>query len=147
MAFFKFRFAPPGDLLAKKPSEVLAHAADPGRWVTVLEGFVKAALLLGNFLVPIVLALALYWYLVRFHIEPADRVPVVTGAIALALLLTGDFAVYVLLSNDVVWHINTSIDRIYLQAWPAAPECDSRQAKRAKLLPHPLLDSQLENAR
>ena len=120
VAFFKFRFAPPGDLLAKKPSEMLAHAADPGRWVTVLEGFVKAALLLGNFLVPIVLALALYWYLVRFHIEPADRVPVATGAIALALLLTGDFAVYVLLSNDVVWHINTSIDRIYLQAWPAA---------------------------
>ena len=120
VAFFKLRFAPPGDLLSKKPGEVLAHAADPGRWLTVLEGFIKAALLLGNFLLPVLLALALYWYLVRFRVEQRDRALVATGGIAVTLMLLGDFVIYVLFSNDVVWQINASIDRIYLQVWPSA---------------------------
>ena len=119
VAFFKLRFAPPNDLTAKKPGEIIAHLTDFGRWITVIEGFVKAALTLGSFLIPIVLVLGLYWYLVRFHVEERDRLPLATVAVALGLMLLGDFGVYVLLSNDVNWQVNTSIDRIFLQLWPA----------------------------
>jgi len=36
-----------------------------------------------------------------------------------ALMLAGDFAVYVLLPNDVNWQMSTSLDRLFLQLWPA----------------------------
>ncbi len=120
VAIFKLRFAPPNDLTARTPAEMIAHLTDYGRWVTVVVGFVKTALTIGSFLIPVVLVLALYWYLVRFQVEDRDRLPLSTAAWALAIMLAGDFAVYLLLSNDVNWQINTSVDRIFLQLWPAA---------------------------
>jgi len=120
VAFFKLRFAPPNDLLSGPGKQVMAHLFDFGRWVTVIEGFLIALLRVGGFLIPIVLLLALYWYLLRFKVEPGLRVSVATVGFALALMLAGDFSVYVLFPNDVAWQVNTSVERILLQVWPAA---------------------------
>jgi hypothetical protein len=120
VALFKLRIAPPNDLTSTKPADILTHLIDFGRWVTVLEGFVLAALALGAFLVPILLVLGLYWYLLRFQKGTADRVPIATVSTALGLMVAGYLAVYVLLSNDVNWQVNTSVDRIVLQVWPGA---------------------------
>jgi hypothetical protein len=120
VAFFKLRFAPPNDLASTKPAEMFAHLIDFGRWVTVLVGFVKSIFALGVFLIPIAVVLGLYWYLVRFHAAAEDRLPLATVLIALGLIVAGDFAVYILLASDVNWQINTSLDRIVMQIWPAA---------------------------
>lgn len=119
VALFKLRYAPPDDLIAKGPREMLAHLTDFSRWMTVAIGFGKAALGLGTFLLPIGLLLILYWYLLRFHIADSDRLPLATAGIAIAVMLLGDFAVYVLFPNDVNWQVSTSVDRILLQLWPA----------------------------
>jgi len=120
VAFFKLKFAPPSDLLAQaKPGDILPRLLDAGRWITSLQGFVVAALKLGSFLVPVVLVLALYWYLVRFQVEERNRLPLASALGTVALMLVGDFAVYVILPRDVDWRIATSIDRILLQLWPA----------------------------
>ncbi|HYL34963.1 MAG TPA: glycosyltransferase family 39 protein [Bryobacteraceae bacterium] len=120
VAFFKLRFAPPNDLTATAPREMLTHLVDFGRWITVLEGFVKAVFGLGDFLLPIAVLLALYAYLVRFHSAAEDRVPLATVLAALGVMVAGDLAVYVLLPNDVNWQVTTSVDRLVLQIWPAA---------------------------
>src|SRR5262249_34617510 len=130
VAFFKLRLAPPNDLASTRPSDIVAHLTDFGRWVTVIEGFGVRGFLFGNtpvqgqivrgFLVPISLVLLLYWFLVRFRVADRDRSPVVTAALAVVLMLAGDFAVYILLPNDVVWQMTTSMDRLFLQLWPAA---------------------------
>ncbi len=129
VAFFKLRFAPPNDLTSARPSDILSHAADFGRWITVLQGFGVRAFLFGDtaiegqlvhgFLFPISLVLLLYWLLVRFRVDERDRSAVATAAIAVALMLAGDFVVYVLLPNDVIWQMSTSLDRLFLQLWPA----------------------------
>jgi hypothetical protein len=119
VALFKLRYAPTGDLALEKRSDILARLIDPGRWITVLTELVKAAFQFGGFLVPIVLVLILYWYLVRFRVEEQQRISIATVLIAIALMFLGDFAVYLLFSNNVVWRINTSIDRVHLQLWPA----------------------------
>lgn len=120
VAFFKFRYAPSNELLSNAPRQVLAHLLDFGRWITVLQGFLIALLRVGGFLIPIVLFLALYWYLIRFKVEPSVRASVATVIIAIGLMLAGDFGVYVLFPNDVAWQVNTSIERILIQVWPAA---------------------------
>jgi hypothetical protein len=119
VAFFKLRFAPPSDMLSAKPSQILSRLIDPARWIATIEGFVKAAFTFGNFLIPIVLVLVLYWYLVRFRVEAGDRLALATVLTPLVLMLAGDLAVYILLPpQNLDWRINTSVDRILLQLWP-----------------------------
>jgi hypothetical protein len=60
-----------------------------------------------------------YWFLVRFNVEARDRLSLATLVITLGLMLIGDFAVFVLLSGDVAWHMNTSMERLFLQLWPS----------------------------
>jgi Dolichyl-phosphate-mannose-protein mannosyltransferase len=128
VTFFKLRFAPANDLASATLPDMVKHAADFGRWMTVLVAFGKEALRFGDlavqgemvqgFLIPISLVLVVYWFLVRFHVEERDRPSVATAALAAGLMLAGDFAVYMLLPNDVAWQLNTSLDRIFLQLWP-----------------------------
>jgi Dolichyl-phosphate-mannose-protein mannosyltransferase len=128
VALFKLRLAPPNDLASAGFSAMATHASDVSRWMSVLVAFGTEALFFGQlavqgvmvrgFLIPISLVLVLYWFLVRFHVEERDRPTVATASIAAALMLVGDFAVYIFLPNDVVWQLNTSLDRIFLQLWP-----------------------------
>lgn len=120
VAFFKLHFAPANDLMSTPAKQAMAHLLEVGRWITVLQGFFIALLRVGGFLIPIVLFLALYGYLVRFKVEQSGRVSIATVVLALGLMLAGDFGVYVLFPNDVAWQVNTSIERILLQVWPAA---------------------------
>lgn len=119
IALFKLRFAPPNDLLARQPRQILAHIADIGRWIYALEAYVKASFRIGSFLIPIVLVLALYWYLVRFKVDPRDRPALATILFALCLTLAGEFAIYIAFPGDEVWQINTSLERLLLQLWPS----------------------------
>ncbi len=119
VAFFKFRFAPPNDLMSRSMHDVIAHATDFSRWVTTIEGFIKALFVVGGFLVPLALLMAAYWFLIRFKVEARDRLSLGTLLIALSLMAIGDFAVYVLLTGDVAWQMNTSMERLFLQLWPS----------------------------
>jgi len=119
VAFFKFHFAPPNDLLAQKPAELAAHIALFGRWIITLEGLAKIILVLGGFLLPIVLMLGLYWFLVRFQVEARDRTALATVLLALGLMLTGEFAVYVVFPPDIITQLNVSLERLVMQLWPS----------------------------
>jgi hypothetical protein len=119
IAFFKLRFAPANDLLSRQPPQIAVHLADVGRWITVLEAYIQEPFRVGSFLVPIILVLALYWYLLRFKVEQQDRPAIATILIALALTLVGEFAIYVALPGDASWQVNTSFERLLLQLWPS----------------------------
>src|ERR1700675_1387208 len=119
-AFFKLRFAPPNDLLAQKASDLAAHVSVLGRWVITLEVFVKMLFVMGGFLLPIVLILGLYWFLVRFHVEERDRTPLATVLLSIGLMLAGELAIYVVFPPDIVTQLNVSLERLCMQLWPAA---------------------------
>ena len=121
LALFKFKYAPANEtIFLHKLGDVLARLLDIGRYVTVAEAFVKQAFQTGSFLVPAILILALYAWLVRFDVSPRRRTGVATVIGAVLMMLAGDFAVYVLFSNDVNWQMSTSLDRLMMQLWPAA---------------------------
>jgi hypothetical protein len=120
VAFFKFRFAPPNDLMSRSAHDIIAHATDFGRWIITIKGFIMAPFSVGGFLIPLAIVLGAYWFLVRFHVEARDRLSLGTLLITLGLMIAGDFAVYLLLTADVVWQMNTSMERLFLQLWPSA---------------------------
>lgn len=118
--FFKLRIAGPSDFLSVPPSAILHHLADPGRWIMTAEGLVITLFTFGRFLIPIVLALALYWYLVRFRVDARDVAALRTGSIALGLTLAAQLLLDILFVDDLPVELSTSFERIFLQLWPAA---------------------------
>jgi hypothetical protein len=119
-AFFKFRFAPANDLVAQKSGDLIAHITTFGRWVITAEGFVKLLFLVGGFLLPIAVVLGLYWFLVRFHVEDQDRPSLATLLLTIGVLLAGEFAAYVAFPPDIITQLNVSLERLFVQLWPAA---------------------------
>ena len=120
IAFFKLRFAPPNDLLARQPHQIIAHLADISRWITVIQEYVVEPFRIGEYLLPVILVRALYGYLVRFKVEQQDRPGIATIVIAGGLMLAAEFAIYVALPGDPSWQTKTSFDRLLMQLWPSA---------------------------
>jgi hypothetical protein len=118
VALFQLRYAP-GNLLGASGSEILAHALDFSRWVTAVEAHVKMVFTFGEFLLPVTLALLLYWFLVRFNVEEQFRKPILTVIGAVGLTLVGEFVGYVLLGSDLVTKL-AALERTVLHVWPAA---------------------------
>jgi hypothetical protein len=120
LAVFKLRVAGPSDLWTEPAATVLKHLADPSRWILTLEGLLLILVNFGRFLIPIVLALALYWYLVRFRADARDRVALSTAAVALGLTLAAQLLLDILFADNISVEVATSFERILLQLWPAA---------------------------
>jgi hypothetical protein len=119
VVIFKLRVAGPSGLFSVSTSNVLKHLADPARWIMTLQGLVVVLFSLGRFLIPIVLALALYWYLVRFQVDAHERAALATAGIALGLTLVTQLLVDILFVNNLAIEIGTSFERALLQLWPA----------------------------
>jgi hypothetical protein len=125
VVFFKLRVGGPGDVFSVPTSAIIKHLADVGRWIITVEGLVIVLFNFGRFLIPIALALALYWYLVRpqedgFQADTRDRAALATAGIALGLTLAMQLLGDLLLMDNLALEINTSFERILLQLWPAA---------------------------
>jgi hypothetical protein len=101
-------------------STILKHLSDPARWIVTVEGLVVILFNFGRFLIPIFLALALYWYLVRFRVGTGDRAALATIGIALLLTLAAQLLADVLYLDNLGLEISTSFERILLQLWPGA---------------------------
>jgi hypothetical protein len=151
--FFKLRVGGASDYLSEQPALVLRHLADPARWITAVEALVLVLGGLGRFLVPIILVLALYWYLVRFQVDPRDRASLATAAIALGLMLAIQLLVDILFADNLAIEISASLESKVLQLWPAgvllfflaagplqlgAAEKPAPKSKTSKKAPKPL---------
>ena len=121
LAFFKFGYAPATDLIsAHAHGEISSRLSDMSRWMTTAAGFLKHGFFTGGMIVPAIVVLAAYAYLVGFDRHSRLRPALYTIAGAIVLMLVGDFVVYAVLSNDIDWQISTSLDRVLMQLWPAA---------------------------
>jgi hypothetical protein len=121
LAVFKIGFAPPNDLLTPHAQTSFAgNLVDVGRYITVLTAVVQQSIALGGFLVPIIVVLAVYLYLVKPGVQQREEVTAWTLLLTIGLMLAGDLGVYQLLSYALEFQLRTSLDRVLLQVWPAA---------------------------
>jgi hypothetical protein len=117
--FFKLHVAGPSDLASVSTAQALQHLADPSRWITTIEALVIETLELGRFVVSVVLVLALYWYLVRFHVEERDRPAIQSMTLALALTLAAGLLVDIAFVDNLQVQLNTGLEGALLRLWPA----------------------------
>jgi hypothetical protein len=117
---FKAWASAPSDLAAETTGEALSKMADPSRYAAIAGAFANHLLKMGEvpghpLILLSILSLVLTWKTKRSH----GAAPW-TAAIVLSAMLASYFAVYVVTPNDLEWHLNTSLDRLLLQVWPAA---------------------------
>lgn len=105
-------------MFPRTAAETAAKLADPARWLQIAAAFAKMILDLGvpwahPVLLLAVLAVALG---VVSKKEAASRLWL---ALPLAGLLAADFAIYLITTADLTWHLGTSVNRLIVQVWPA----------------------------
>ncbi|MEO7271071.1 MAG: glycosyltransferase family 39 protein [Vicinamibacterales bacterium] len=113
---------PSNDLLAAGTlSSALSHLHELDRWQTVAGRFWHELWYSGASLVGVLPAVVAFVGL-RGLQKPVAVGPA-TGLAVVALLVTTYALVYVVTPQDLEWHLNTSVDRVLLQVYPAAIWC------------------------
>lgn len=120
VVYFKMRLAPPNNLVA---AQELAPAGnkllDFHRYALILKAcFTQFAGFDRWYLHPAYL-LFIYPWLLGMSVNGKERAGLATSAVALSLILTGYFFIYVTSPYDLNWHLNSSLDRLLIQLWPS----------------------------
>jgi hypothetical protein len=120
IVWFKMTVAPPNDMVGNRHlEEVLQKLLSPPRYFTTWMGFSDGFWTFGDWLVnPIVLVLA-YTLLQRIDRKILLNEGWLQGVSICVLLLAGYFAIYIATPEDLQWHIESSLPRLYLHVWPA----------------------------
>uniref|UniRef100_Q01PY2 Glycosyltransferase RgtA/B/C/D-like domain-containing protein n=1 Tax=Solibacter usitatus (strain Ellin6076) TaxID=234267 RepID=Q01PY2_SOLUE len=145
--WIKIFAAPPDPLVSGMGKSFLQNIGDAGRWLHIAVGFLQ-----GLPAIPLTL-LVLTAALLRPR-PAADRTPIYFLPLAaFAILLAGDFAVFLLSPDETSWLLATALARLYLQLWPLivlsaflllrrpedfalagpAPETKSKKARRSSV--------------
>jgi hypothetical protein len=66
------------------------------------------------------LLLFFYFLLVGASVKKKDWAATSIALLLLVLMMVGYFFVYILSPFDLVWHLDTSLNRLLLQVWPLA---------------------------
>ena len=118
IAWFKGSVATAGDLLSA-PELMIHRILTPGRYGIILRWYAKEFLRFGSWwIVPGTVLLVAFYFLVRT--KEAEREPLLRVSVtALTLTLAGYFMIYLITPLDLYWHLRFSLNRLFLQLWPA----------------------------
>jgi hypothetical protein len=114
--FFKFTLPVSNDLFKMS---TLNQLLDVSRYQLILQKLFETIVKLGWWTpFSLMLVLLVYGLLVWFDVPE----PLTLKFIGLALLIqvSGYFVIYLITPHDLLWHVNTSMERLLLQFFPAA---------------------------
>ncbi len=99
-------------------SPYLSRLFDFSRHEIALSAFWFVGKTFGQFAIPIWLLLCLYLCVTGIKLPRDVFYQTLTILWQILLMLVGYYAIYIFISPDIVWHIKSSLDRLYLQLWP-----------------------------
>ncbi len=117
-AWFKHAFAPANYLISERQQPLGALLADVSRYMTVAVEFGRQGFIFGGWLLPPVLVLAVYFWMVGK--SAATGPGRLAGLLTTGLMLGAYAGVYVVTTKDLNWQIETSLARVMMQLWPMA---------------------------
>ncbi len=94
--------------------------SDASRYYVILKWYGKDFLRFGDWLlIPGTVLLAGLYFAASGKRVQGDDPGFRASRIALALMLTGYFLIYLITPYDLYWHLRFSLNRLFLQLWPA----------------------------
>ena len=116
LVYFKLAIATPGDLFSAQGLGL--KLTDPGRYWLIFRWYLKEFFLFGEWaIIPATILLVVYAKLLGTTAW-SDNLRI--AAITLGLTLAGYAAIYVITPYNLHWHLRFSLNRLFLQVWPAA---------------------------
>jgi hypothetical protein len=114
LAGFKLLLEPPNDfVLFTTPGGLLERALSPGRWSEVVLLTLRRIVYFQDFALWVIAELLLLVFVLR-------KLPGSVAGTALLLAFAAYAPIYVLQPHPVEWIYRTSVDRLFIQLWPAA---------------------------
>jgi hypothetical protein len=116
--YFKTQIAPPNDLLAAQGFEItIDRLIDPARHLTVAKAFVTEFYSFGKLRI---LIFPICLFLLGLSTEKKLKQNVKAGMLVVLLMLAGYYSIYLITPYDLVWHIKSSLQRLFIQLLPSA---------------------------
>jgi hypothetical protein len=112
VAWYKLSIAPANDL-AQPLADAWAKLMDPSRHFLVVKTAIAAA-------APWWIAAAGAWLIAALVLRRRWDATAIRIAAVVLLMLAGYFVVYVVTTQSLEWHVNTSLSRLSVQLWPSA---------------------------
>ena len=129
---FKLTLAPANDIMAGVGlAPVAERLLDLGRYREIARAFVLTGLSFTEGVIDVnqvmglnpgpvgPLLLGAYLLLAGIGVPRQERSGLTTATVTTGLMLSGYFAIYVITYQDLSWHLATSLNRLFLQLWPA----------------------------
>jgi hypothetical protein len=119
LLYFKQHLVPVNDMVAGQGLHATVdRLVSLLRYRITLKAFLHQTLFVGEWFLPILLTLAFYALLVGFKHE--KRKALIAPLLSIMLAASGYFFVYIVTPHDLAWQIKWSLDRVFMQMWPAA---------------------------
>jgi hypothetical protein len=117
LIFFKVTYAPDNDILGGQSWQILFDRVwNASRAGITLTAFATYFWKLGSGMMIVMLVYLLIAGIDRDSLRSMSTMTVIT---AIAGMLAGYFLVYLLTPHDLMWHLQTSLRRLYMQLWPS----------------------------
>lgn len=117
VAWFKRSVAVPNELFS---SIAFPKLLDASRYLVVLKWYGKDFLRFGDWLpIPGTLLLMGLYFAAPGKRTQASTPNIPTSRIAVFMTLAGYFLIYLITPYDLYWHLRFSLNRLFLQLWPA----------------------------
>jgi len=119
LLYFKLQLTRPNEFLSGENTKIAQYLFDISRHRTILNSF-KNILLHNGGWYNIGIFLVLLVYFVLFHSKIKDNLNMLSISLAIfACQLMGYYVIYLITPNDVIWQLNYSLNRLFVQIYPA----------------------------
>jgi hypothetical protein len=132
IAAFKLNLAPSTDLFADQSiHKIWGRLTDLQRYKTILGAYIQTALTFTQGIPDIrtgfrlnvgiagIVFLAVYLFLSGIAVERKDKGNILSVLMVTLIILGSYFVVYLITPHNLDWHLVTSLNRLFLQLWPA----------------------------
>jgi hypothetical protein len=120
---YKMRVAASNDVIAAQGHGSTVHwLLDISRYRLVMSRFGSELLSFGGWSPTFAIPLVLFFYflLLGSKVEKKDVAVTSIGGLLPIVMLIGYFFVYILTPYPLEWHLESSLNRLFLQVWPLA---------------------------
>jgi len=113
-------FAPPDALLqAATSAGIQEKLLDAHRWTTIAKRYAEESWRAPGTIAPLLLCILFVWLIAGIRVEPALRLPLISGFTALAGIAVSHIAAFLASPYDLTWLLNTAAYRLVLEVMPS----------------------------
>jgi len=117
--YFKMQLAPVNDLfIGQNLHSIVLKLTDPSRYGLILSYYVKLGWLFTKSIINPFTVL-LFMILAGINVEKRDKINTNASILAIVFMLGAYFTMYLVTPHDLNWHLNSSLNRLFMQLWPS----------------------------